>query len=322
MKIYCVTDYNIPCAYTCTGWGVEGLSKYIPNAEVKMMSYDQMKARELTPDSGHDVFFFFEIGNPQHCGVTTADLRKLYPNGKLIAFCSDTIYYQMNGGRLQMEPNGIDLHLEVMPQSVEWLRNQGIATELWMWTLSDKLLGQALGYRLLHSYEKIYNFIGVYHPCTIDNPECWRHHAINYIREHGYRFTNGGGNGHGDTDLGRLFTHYMQSFFTLGTTSHNRPELTRLGCMKGFRDWLGPVLGSLLIYDNHPNVMNTFNQRGIVPIYEYDNLESIIHLHKELYGHHVYSMYMARQLNWIRDNTIDKQLVNIMKAKGWINESV
>src|SRR5690606_26670343 len=147
--------------------------------------------------------------------------------------------------RPQLEPGLIDLHFEIMPQSIDWLKENGAPlVERWIWTTSDYLITKTQDY--LRDYPipgKDYDFIGVYHPGTISNVGSWRHSMVQFVTEKGYKFTQGGGTGHDDSDLSRLFDHYRRSLTTIGTSSHNRPELTRLGCCKGFRDVLGPLLG-------------------------------------------------------------------------------
>lgn len=320
MKIYSVTDYDTTFVYTTLGWGVEGLSKYLKDCTVKVYPYTDLKEKKILADYGNDVFFIFEIGNPQHSNISTSQLREWYPNAKFITFCSDTIYYQTNGLKWQMDPGGIDLHLEIMPQSLDRFLSNGIDAELWIWTGSERLYKQAYQYYKSHEMNKKYDFIGVYGKHSIENPLCWRHHAVKHIIEKEMTFTNGGGTGYKDDDLDRLFQHYMDSWVTLGTTSHNRPELTRLGCMKGFRDWLGPVLGNVLIYDNHPNV-STFNKDNLVPTYEYDDYNSMTELVKYLKkDKNIYANYMLRQNDWAWDNTIEQQLLNIMLKKFWITK--
>jgi hypothetical protein len=220
-----------------------------------------------------------------------------------------------------MDPGGIDLHLEIMPQSLERFRDHKIEAELWMWTGSERLCEMAYNFYKTHKHHNLYDFIGVYGPSSINNPNCWRHHAVLHIESKGMKFTNGGGDGHGDKDFDRLFQHYMDSKFTLGTTSHNRPELTRLGCMKGFRDWLGPLLGNVLIYDNHPNT-EIFNKDKIVPTYDYDNLDSMTDLANTLKEDKPkYTNYMLKQIDWAWENTIETQLLTIMLKRGWLKNS-
>ncbi len=321
MKIYGIFDYSLMFIGSTLGWAVENLDKYIKNCEVKVYPYEDLKTRRIELDYDQDIIFLFEIGNPQHCRVSTQDLRKVYPHAKFVCFCSDTMYYQVNNLPRQMDPNGIDLHLELVPQCIDKFKEDGIDAELWMWTGSDRLFELATQYKSENWYNKQYDFIGVYGPWTIDNKECWRHNAVEYIKNQGYTFTQGGGNGWGDIDLGRLFQAYMDSYITLGTTSHNRPELTKLGTQKGFRDWLGPILGNLLIYDNHPNIMNIFNKdENIVPTYDYDNFQTILNCYDRNVDEEIYSTLVEKQKLFAINNTIDKQLVRIFLKKGWVTQ--
>jgi hypothetical protein len=310
-KIVSFVDWSTTCVATTMGWGVEGLKNYL-NCELQVYSYDDLKSRNITPDNDN-LLLIFEIGNPQHAGLTSQDLRKWFPNSKLVALCSDTIYYQRNNLEPQLDPKDIDLHLEIMPQSVEWLQDKGGKADWFHWSISEHLICLATFFRQhqhgLYFKPEIKNidFIGVYGPWTIENPECWRHDAVKYIKDMNCTFTQGGGNGHKDTDLYRLFDHYLSSWFTLGTSSHNRPELTREGCCKFFRDELGPLCNSLLIYDEHPNIKKIYGD--IVPYYDYDDFSSIIHLHNELINTEYYEELLKKQKDWISEHSFEKNIV-------------
>ena len=339
MKIYTFLDFNTSCIAGTMG-GISNLNYYIPTAEVTTYHYDALKNRTFDGDSGNDVLFIFEIGNPQHSNWTTKQLREKFPNAKFVALCSDTIYYQLNGLPFQMDPDGIDLHLEVMPQSVEWLNSKGIRAEFFRWGISDDLINKALAFASntffkdfadkLHdghsknlSYKKDIDFIGVYHPGTISNPQCWRHHAVKHIENNGYIFTQGGGNGHQDDNIERLLSHYTRSKFTLGTSSHNRPELTRLGCMKFFRDELGPLLNSLLIYDKHPNVELRYNYgKEVVPLYDYDNFESILDLHKKLWNSVEYDRLLFKQKIFVMRHSFERELLRCLVKHNIIDKEL
>lgn len=325
MHIATFIDGNTPFVYSTLGWGVQGMSKYLHNCTIDTWSYDDLKQK--TPITGYDNndnvdFVIFEIGNPQHAGWTTQELKNTFPNAKLIALCSDTCYYLANNLGPQMDPTGIDLHLELMPNCFQWLKDNGAPlVDRWFWTISDRLLSMANTYYIKCSpvLYKIYDFIGVYHPGSLSNPDCWRYKAVKRLEQVGKTFTNGGGNGHEDNNWNRLFEHYCRSKFTLGTTSHNRPELTTMGCVKGFRDSLGPILGSLLIYDEHPNISSMYH--NTVPFYNYNDFDSIVELIKHIMScDYLYNNLLLKQINWNIYNTIDKQLVRISLKYDWITQ--
>jgi hypothetical protein len=317
MKIYTIID-RTPFVWWTTGLATMNLGTYINADVVPIYKEDLNDSLAIYEDAD---LLIFEIGNVQHAGWTAERLKRNFPNAKLVAFCSDTIYYQINGLQPQLEPGLIDLHLEIMPQSIDWLKERGAKlVERWSWTTSDWICEQAKEYLEKEPQPtKQYDFIGVYHPGTISNPECWRHHAVKHIQNAGYSFTQGGGTGHEDGDLNRLFAHYRQSWCTLGTSSHNRPELTRLGCCKGFRDVLGPLLGCPLVYDDHPNILSSFT--CILPTYKYDNLESIISVYNELRNNEqLFERVLTDQIEWTYANTIEKQLVRTLLTNSFIGK--
>jgi hypothetical protein len=314
MKIYSIVDWEVPCTFATMGWGVEGLSNYL-NCEIKIYSYDELKQRKIDIDTSNDAMLVFEIGNPQHAGLNTQHLRQWFPNGKLIALCGDTQYYQFNNLQPQIDPNGIDLHLELTLSGVEWLQSKGAKVDWWKWGISEKLIDFAVNYKhaLLKTREfckenKTIDFIGVYHPCTLQNQEGWRYNAVTFLQKNGYTFTNGGGDGHYDKDFYRLFNHYISSWFTLGTTSHNRPEITRNQSAKFFRDELGPMLDSLLIYNECELTKRTFGS-DIVPYYDYDNNQTIIDLYKKLFETEKYYELLDKQKSWVIENSFERLLI-------------
>lgn len=319
MNIYIIVD-NTPFVWWSLGHGMMGLKNYV-NANIINLDKEILLPGNLNHPFEDADLLLFEIGNPQHAGWSASRLKEYFPNAKLVTFCSDTIYYQVNGLQPQLDPSLIDLHLEIMPQSIDWLKEKGAPlVDRWVWTISDELCKLANEYLMTEpAPERIYDFIGVYHPGTIANPDCWRHHAVRHLTEAGYKFTQGGGNGHEDKDIYRLMKHYRQSRCTLGTSSHNRAELTRLGCCKGFRDVLGPLLGSVLIYDDHPNILSYYPFP--LPTYKYDNFESITKLYSRLFHHvndwHRYDV-LESQISWIKSNTVDKQLVRLLLKHDFI----
>ena len=50
--------------------------------------------------------------------------------------------------------------------------------------------------------------------------------------------------------------------------------------MKGFRDWIGPHMGSMLIYDDYPDIRKHFQGGELVPLYEYGVFEGILAIHE------------------------------------------
>ncbi len=319
LKIISFVDWDIGFVFSTLGWSIEGLKNYL-NCEVKLYSYNELRQRTFDSDTDNLVLIF-EAGMPGHSNWTIKQLREKYINCKIVALASDTCYYMANNLEGQLDYSDIDLTLELMPNCFDWLKNKGANVDLWKWTISERLYNYAQSFKSVYNrsrynlnYEiKEHDFIGVYNPGSIENPECWRHHAVKYIKDNKMTFTQGAENtGHSDTNFERLFENYLKSKFCLGTTSHNRAELTKLGCMKGFRDWIAPVLDCLLIYDDHPNIMSVFNQDNIIPTYKYDDLTTLSKVYEEYWLNEKYFDLLGRQKEWTINNTIERQLVELM----------
>ena len=327
MKIITFVDWGISCTYTTLGWGIQGLPKYL-NCETKLYDYNtELKTFRIDSDSSNDIIVVFEIGNPQHAGLNTEHLRYWFPNAKLVALCCDTQYYQYNNLNPQMNPAGIDLHLELTISGCEWLKSKGAPNvDWWLWSISDKLIDFAYQFKKkynngigFHKDKKTTDFIGVYHPGTISNKDGWRYKAIKHLESNNLTFTQGGGCGHEDTGLERLFEHYIKSWFTLGTTSHNRPELTEKQGSKFFRDELGPILDSLLIYDGCENTRRKYGDAS-VPFYDYYNNESIIDIYKKLHDKPEYYELLNKQKTWVLNNSFEQRLIKTLLKHKFISD--
>jgi len=128
-----------------------------------------------------------------------------------------------------------------------------------------------------------------------------------------------------------LFDMYNESLITLGTTSfpsdhRPKPKIIQRGYflhhdiveelrhMKGMRDWIGPLLNSVLICDDHPDVATIMNDNYdlVVPTYNYYDLESLQRLILTVLNNDDFCHeFLTRQKEWIRNNTFIKQLSRI-----------
>lgn len=310
MKFITFVDWDTSCMYTTLGWGIQGLKKYL-NTEIQTYRYKDLLNKKIKVDKSDDIILVFEIGNPQHAGVETYQLKECFPNAKLVALCADTQYYQFNNLEPQMNPDGIDLHLEISLSGVDWLKSKGAKADWWHWGISEKLIEMAEDYKNnIADNNKEFDFIGVYHPNSINNQDGWRYSAIKYIQDNGYTFTRGGSSGdaHKDHDLLRLFSHFNKSRFSLGTTSHNRPEITRQQSAKFFRDELGPLLGCLLIY-NDCELVRKIYEDGLVPFYDYDDNKTILDVYNQYINTDKYNELLTKQVAWVKEHSFERELV-------------
>jgi hypothetical protein len=297
-------------------WGIQGLSKYIPDCEVITYTQDDLKYGRVDRDSD-SLLYISAIGHAQHAGRTTKYIKERFPQSKIVGLASDTSYYIENNLGYQWKfSEDVFLHLDLMPQYLDVFKQQGITTDLWRWTISDKLLDTLLPLGRAIDYDrKKYTFIGVYHPDSITKG--YRKHLVEYIRDHGLSFTRGAGSGHNDNNLEDLWEYYLDSWLCLETSSHNDPKLNRLGTQKGFRMGASIALGTPAVADNHPNNDTCLRCRGnYVPFYDFDNLDTLIDLGKyytDPAHREEYEEMILIQQSWLKDYTIDKQLYQLLQ---------
>lgn len=313
MRIIGTTKLSTPCIWTAIGKGIEGLEK-LTNIPVTMYDHEDFLHKTLKP-SNDEIIFIFEagFGQKQHTGWDLIDLKRIWPNSVFIALASDTPTYIHKLHRPQLDFNLVDLFLELDPKYAK-LYSHLTKTDVWDWTISQYMID------LIGNNNKIdhhYDFIGVYHPDSLKR-DGWRKWVLSEFEKEGLRFTNGGGNGHDDNDIGRLISYYSDSLITLGTTSDNigGTPWDRHAC-KGFRDWIGPFCGSVLIYDDSPYIMQKYGD--VVPYYEYKNIHSIFNIYTKLIKDNQYrEQLLKKQRDWARQNTIDIQLFNLLHRHNFI----
>jgi hypothetical protein len=111
-----------------------------------------------------------------------------------------------------------------------------------------------------------------------------------------------------------LLSIYNQQKFTIGIT-HSPHQGNYIRGMKAFRDWLGPATGSLLVYDNYPQIVKYLH--GIVPTYEFNNAVSLLETIEGL-TREQYDCLLLEQQSWLMQNTIDEQFISIFLEMGLI----
>lgn len=225
------------------------------------------------------------------------------PKSKMIALGSDSINFLPKGEFDYIED--VNLFLDLLDEVVEnYSKEKNIISDSWMWTLSDELadiIKIEMEVDNLNILEKEFDYIFL-----ADIKQEYRKNLIKYLQENNKKIYYGGN--HMNQDFSGLFKSYKKSKFTLGSTS---PSWTSGRTMKGFRDWIGPLLGSLLIYDDHPDILRKYYE---APTYKYEKFESILTLTDILERNKIlYQKILLDQQKWALENTIDKQLEIILK---------
>lgn len=205
---------------------------------------------------------------------------------------------QRKGGREFERPQDVDLWLDLLDEVNEYYQKQSIKTDSWMWTASDDLV---LDYLQRPRPEKTVDFIGLF------NIGGMYRKRLTYHLDRSFKKNVFGKVGYG---IDELYDAYSSSKFTLGTTS----GCPGWGCvgrtMKGFRDWIGPACGSVLIYDDHPDVIRKYP----CPTYPYDDYAKI----PEIVAGIDYEKVLLEQQDWIKNNTLEKQFMRLFHKYGLV----
>ena len=102
---------------------------------------------------------------------------------------------------------------------------------------------------------------------------------------------------------------YKYSWVSLGSTTPSY-DWDRNG--KGFRDWLSPGCGTVLIHDDWEPYKEIFD--GVVPMYEYGDSSSLVVIMENLKkDQKMYNHYWQQQNRWIEQNTIEQQIYRAIK---------
>lgn len=113
-------------------------------------------------------------------------------------------------------------------------------------------------------------------------------------------------------NMEEVYRLYSKCWICLGITC---PIIKEYRTMKGFRDWIAPFCGTILIYDDYPDIVNEFSSEKIVPIYPYMNeceVKSVLNLLKESgKNSFIYQALLDKQKKWAKLNTMEAQLEKI-----------
>lgn len=262
---------------------------------------EQFHDGRVEPDSRSGLFIF-EGALLKESYRTTKDIKTWFPNCKIVALTGESLTYKHGYAHYTNNPTrefefydgyDIDLWLDGNDEIVEDYRKKGLTVDYWMWTVSQFMIDLFLNRPRIEKYQDIV--------CLIGHKREYRQALMGFMNGR-YRCQWGSGAGDGNYDFDHLFNSFSGSRFVLGTSS---PCWWTNRSVKGFRDWLGPICGTVLIYDDYPDVVKKYP----CPIYPYEDFQAISELMEGIWSdQEQYNKILAEQVAWAQDNTIVNQL--------------
>lgn len=276
------------------GLAIPNLAKKL-NIEYKSYSLEDWNNYHIDQDNSNKSIFITE--SAFHRARQLKELRKKIPNGKIVNLGSDSIYYTFyNNNEIEVYPELVDLWLDTMEQPVEHYSRMNIPADLWKWTISEVYIEQIQALSELKA-EKVIDGV-----CLAQLNSLYRQELKKHLEDSGYCIQ--WGDGTISSELLNLQKLYGSAYVCIGTTSSAGKDTIR--SMKGWRDWIAPFFGTLLIYDDHPEM-----EWAEIPKYRYDdviNLMGLINGIKNITDKKFYKSKVEEQQDFIKNYTIEKQL--------------
>lgn len=237
------------------------------------------------------VFFIYESKRQKE------DFDNLFmkcPNAKTIQVaCDSQDDYGKTGYAIQPY---VSLHLDLIEEYVERIRHQSFPAELLWWTISKNLYNYITG--INNIVDKDNDFI------CLCKPTFERLVFFNSIKRKDRSILS-----FLDCYNTEEFINiYMRSRFTLGIT-HSSHSGHPVRSIKAFRDWIGPLCNSVLVYDDHPQMVKYFSD--IIPFYKYNDVDSLLRTIDTIDP----NIILAQQ-EWISKNLLETQLTSIFERYG------
>jgi hypothetical protein len=276
--------------------------------EHKFYTIDQQAREQIDHDSSPETIFMFEPALLKHPHKTTKDIKRWFPNCKIVALSSEALTYK-HGYQWWYPENlthefeiydgyEVDLWLDINDEIVEDYAKKGLKTDSWEMTTSHFLIEQYENRPRVPKTQDIISLMG--------HRNAYRNSLIAFLTAR-YKCQFGMHPDQADFNLDNMYQQFSSSRIVLGTSS---PCWWSQRSMKGFRDWMGPICGTVLIYDDYPDVIKKYTT---CPIYKYDNFNTIAELFDRLVSDpELYSRTLAEQLEWAKNNTIAIQLYNAL----------
>jgi len=275
--------------------------------EHKFFAVNEFHDGNIDVDSDPNALFIFEGALLKVSERTTKDIKQWFPNAKIVCLGSQSKSYKYGYDHFTNNPTrefefydgyDVDLWLDINDELVEDYRNKGITTDYWMWTTSHHLIDE---FESRPKLPKTHDIICLMAHCM--------EYRINLKRflEQRYKCIWGRGAGDGNYDYDHLHQIFSGARFVLITSS---PSWFPNRSVTGFRDWLGPINGTVAISDDYPDAVKKYP----CPIFKYDDIGAIPILMEELWNDQErYQQILQEQVIWTKENTIAIQLYNKMK---------
>ncbi len=220
-------------------------------------------------------------------------ILKKCPRAKIVLTGSDTVYYGVEDS-VRMKP---DLFIDTIKEQVK-LANRAVPSTHIYWTLSQDVIDEI---SLLPDRNK--DIAGICLCANSHNRSSFFHQTMDKL----------GGNilwGLNTNRSDMVYDFFKRAYITIGITM-SAPGFGdgKARSMKGMRDWLGVAAGTLLIYDDYPDIVDL----GIIPIYPYrDSIKCAELMYNYIWEVEVREEIITKQQNWLKQNTMEKQLEKIL----------
>jgi len=306
MRLYVIRDTE-PYSYL-TVW--YDYAEFAAQRGYELRSFDSIHAFLGVVNDPDPCLFIAESATLQRTHLSR--IKQCLPNSYVVILGSDTIHHGLDPAKNPEVPGALEhvnLWLDLVSDVVESYRRSGLNAVLWHWTTSEYFVKEldsltAQGYNVLKGKKSV-DLIGLFR-----EDQSYRKWLWEGLRMNGASYIKGGDGV--SYEARKLHAAYSSALITLGTTS---PSWTNCRTIKGFRDWIGPLCGSMLVYDNHPQIMREYG--NLIPFfYDYhkpvDTLTDIVNCVKNSMSAELYSRIVSNQADWVRENTIAKQLLRLL----------
>lgn len=308
MRLYCIRDTE-PYSYLTVWYDYQ---EFAAQRGYELVSFDSVHSLLGMVHDTSPCLFIAESATLQR--IHLREIKACLPNSFVVILGSDTVHHGLDPSINPEVPGAlehVDLWLDLVSDVVASYRNYGLNAELWHWTTSEWYVEElreqseaGIGsgvYKHPGKDERPVDLIGLFRNNTDYRKKLWSN-----LEADGLLCTK---SGQGISyEPNQLYWEYSRALLTLGTTS---PSWTNCRTIKGFRDWIGPLCGSMLIYDDHTQIRNEY--KNLIPIFYnyYDPIGDIkfwVDSCKKVFDARDYQAIIDIQADWVRQNTIAKQL--------------